>query len=463
MIVICEECGKKYRIDPGQIKGDQAKFKCKTCQHVITVNRPTEEEIGNPGPAPSAIAAPEFDFSEPDPAPGPAARMPQRDPEPLVQETVAAEEVPASEQVGEKIAAPKSKGALGLTAKVILLMLVVSLLPGALFFAINFRQTNERIIQDTERFGGQIASDLTIQVDEWIDKNIRVLRTMAETPGIRSMNRYEQEVLLKTVQANYPWMYLVFTTDTTGMNVARNDDAELIDYSDRAYVRDIIAGKDVAWQTLIGKTSKKPALVVAVPIRNNQTTVGVLAAAMQIDELSQRVANWKQGRTGFAFLVDETGKVVAHQIPEYVTTQKNESQHPLVAGYNPNRKGLIEYSDAQGREFIGHARKTQYGWTLAVQQERSEAFEPLARSRQFAFMLFGATAAAVILIAYLASRAIVTPIKKLTDAANRISVGDLGVEIESRSKDEIGELAEAITRMQDSIRLSIERLRRRRR
>jgi len=51
----------------------------------------------------------------------------------------------------------------------------------------------------------------------------------------------------------------------------------------------------------------------------------------------------------------------------------------------------------------------------------------------------------------------------LTDAANRISVGELGVEIENKSKDEIGELAEAITRMQDSIRLSIERLRRRRR
>jgi HAMP domain-containing protein len=53
-------------------------------------------------------------------------------------------------------------------------------------------------------------------------------------------------------------------------------------------------------------------------------------------------------------------------------------------------------------------------------------------------------------------------IKSLTDVAERISIGDLGIEIETQSKDEIGELAEAISRMQDSIRLSIERLRRRR-
>jgi HAMP domain-containing protein len=36
------------------------------------------------------------------------------------------------------------------------------------------------------------------------------------------------------------------------------------------------------------------------------------------------------------------------------------------------------------------------------------------------------------------------------------------MEVKTTSKDEIGELAEAISRMQDSIRLSIERLRRRR-
>jgi HAMP domain-containing protein len=53
-------------------------------------------------------------------------------------------------------------------------------------------------------------------------------------------------------------------------------------------------------------------------------------------------------------------------------------------------------------------------------------------------------------------------IKSLTDVAERISIGDLEIEVEAQSRDEIGELAEAISRMQESIRLSIERLRRRR-
>jgi HAMP domain-containing protein len=54
-------------------------------------------------------------------------------------------------------------------------------------------------------------------------------------------------------------------------------------------------------------------------------------------------------------------------------------------------------------------------------------------------------------------------IQYLTDVADRISVGDMEAEIEIHSNDEIGALGDAISRMQDSLRFSIERLRRRRR
>lgn len=66
----------------------------------------------------------------------------------------------------------------------------------------------------------------------------------------------------------------------------------------------------------------------------------------------------------------------------------------------------------------------------------------------------------VSLILYYVSN-ITGKIKTLTEAANRISVGELETHIDVRSKDEIGELADAISRMQDSIRLSIARLRKR--
>jgi methyl-accepting chemotaxis protein len=80
----------------------------------------------------------------------------------------------------------------------------------------------------------------------------------------------------------------------------------------------------------------------------------------------------------------------------------------------------------------------------------------------FGLVLFGATILAVLLISLIAGRAITRPINQLTDVAERISLGELDAQIRIRSKDEIGDLAGAIQRMADSIRLSIERLRKRR-
>ena len=450
MIVICEECGKKYKIDPGKIKGEQARFKCKACSHIITVIKQKTTDTPKPTPEPAIETPPSA------PVEAKAAESPTDGPP--SQTTTE-----ASAKAADRVERRKKKSGLGLTAKVILLMLLVSLVPGAIYFAISFKNTNDRILKDTTRFGGQITSALADEVNEWIDKNVRVLKAVAQMPGIQSMNRFEQEILLKTVQKEYPWMYLVFTTDIYGMNVARDDGKDLKDYSDRQYVQDITSGKDLTWQNLIGKTSKKPALVIAVPIQKNDQTIGVLAAAMTRDAISKRIANWRQGNTGFAFLVDQDGKVVAHQVPAFVQKQKDLSKHPLVQAAKGNQEGLLQFKDVDGQNAIGFAKATQLGWTLAIQQGKDEAFVILKDAQKFAFILMGATFVIVILIAYLASRAIVTPIRSLTDAANRISVGELGVEIKNKSKDEIGDLAEAITRMQDSIRLSIERLRRRRR
>jgi len=348
----------------------------------------------------------------------------------------------------------------GLTAKVIILMLIVSLVPLAIFAAITFKQTDNRIRNDTERLMALTASDIVANVDEWTDKNVRVLRALAKMPDIISMMREKQEPLLKAVAKEYPWMYLVFTVGPDGMNVARNDDNPLLDYSDRDYYKEAIGGKDLAWQTAIGKTSKKPALILAVPIKRADSTIGVMAMAATIEDLSKLVATWKQGQTGFAFLVDEKGKVVSHQVEDYVVQQANLNEYPLIAAFKKGQKGMI-YFDDRGTSKVGYAKETRYGWILAMQQDMRETFKILRDTGIFTYILLGITALGVVIIAWFLGRAIGSPIRKLTEVAERISVGDMGAEIKIKSKDEIGNLAEAILRMQDSLRLAIERLRRR--
>ena len=47
MLVICEDCAKKYNIDESRIKGEKAKFTCKECGHIIVVEKPEAPASGS--------------------------------------------------------------------------------------------------------------------------------------------------------------------------------------------------------------------------------------------------------------------------------------------------------------------------------------------------------------------------------------------------------------------------------
>ena len=440
MEIQCSSCSKRYRIDETRIPGTTALVRCKSCGDTIRVEKATAKP------------------PEPLPAEPPPAAVPDDTP-------IAGKPTPPpKEEVrGAVVSQGPTRVTFGLTAKLILIMLIVSLLPLGLYAWISFKQTEETSQSETAALMSQTADGLGSQVEEWIDKNVRVLKTAAAMPDIVSMDPLRQERILKTVAAEYPWMYLVFTLNPEGLNVARSDDKPLLDYSDRQYYKDVLSGKELAWQTLIGKTSKEPALVLAVPIKYGDRFFGVMAAAMTIEDISKQVAKWRKGKTGFAFLVDEKGKVVSHQDKNYVQEQKQLGDHPLIALFNRDKKdATLEFINDNGKPSIGRVKGINYGWALAIQQEKSEVLAGLRQSQQFAIILLAATVVLVTLVAWLSARAVVTPIKKLTDVAERMSLGDLNAEIDIRSKDEVGLLAQAIGRMQVSLRMAMQRLRARR-
>jgi methyl-accepting chemotaxis protein len=440
--ISCDECGKKYRVDETRMKSAQAKVKCKACSHIMVVARP-----GSQSSQPDSVSADNFEPSATAGIPEPAASQPQKVPQSVVERPRV--------QATEKTAAPGKEATaflsgqkirFGLFGKIIIVMLIVSLLPFAVFWGITLKETSERIRIETENLMAQTAKGLGIQIDSWINNNVSILRTAAQLPEIISMNRVEQEPVLKAIQKEYPWMYLVFTVGPDGMNVARDDDRPLTDYSDRQYYKDVTA------------------LVLAVPIRSGDDLVGVMAAAMTIDDISKNIATWRQGKTGFAFLVDEKGYVVAHPDKQYVVKRKNLNSHPLIASFR--KKGWLtttaKFTTPDGETAFGYVRSNNYGWALVLQQQDKEVFEGLNRVQEFALILLGCTVLLVLVISWFSARTIVTPIMSLTDAAERMSLGDLNVKIDIKSKDEIGLLAQAIGRMQTSLRLAMNRLRRKR-
>ena len=54
MDIICDACGKKYRVDETRMKGEKAKVKCKTCNNIMVITKP------KPAPPPEPSSLPEI-------------------------------------------------------------------------------------------------------------------------------------------------------------------------------------------------------------------------------------------------------------------------------------------------------------------------------------------------------------------------------------------------------------------
>ena len=100
--------------------------------------------------------------------------------------------------------------------------------------------------------------------------------------------------------------------------------------------------------------------------------------------------------------------------------------------------------------------------SAATAKMQSQAEALTNKARMIALMMLGITLLLIGIIVFIYVHRLAGKIKLLTEIAERISLGELEMEVETKSRDEIGELAEAIARMQENIRLSIERLQRRR-
>lgn len=92
-------------------------------------------------------------------------------------------------------------------------------------------------------------------------------------------------------------------------------------------------------------------------------------------------------------------------------------------------------------------------------QGRIQRFD---QQRIFSLGIAAVSLLAALLLVVTVARSISRPITHLSRVADRLSLGELDARIEIDSKDEIGELAESISRMQASLQAAIERLRSRR-
>lgn len=349
---------------------------------------------------------------------------------------------------------------LSIFQKLLITMLFVALLPLSAIWYVDYRNASAHIADSVNQRLSDTSDKLTAQLDSWMAMNLKALKQNATLPDVVSMDAGRQNRVLKSMLQEYDWTYLTFTIAPGGMSVGRSDDKPNVDYSDRVYFKQVMDGKPQGKQVVISKTNGRPALILAAPIKNPDSgnVAGIIALGAQLTDISEIITKLRIGETGYAFLLDEDGKIVAHQKTEYVEKMADFSKHPAFLARPASGKKQVEYTEG-GKKIIAYVQTAQQGWTMVTQQDYDEAYAPIAKANRNALILLFVTLVVVTAIAYFFSQRLANPIRDLTNIADEMSRGRVVTRVAAaHRKDEIGNLARAIDRMGTSIRLAMDRL-----
>lgn len=189
----------------------------------------------------------------------------------------------------------------------------------------------------------------------------------------------------------------------------------------------------------------EPRVAVAVRARGGP----VLAVEFSLRRLMPLVSESRLGARGGAVVVDRSGRVVLGPSREAIAARSSMALSPLVQAALAGKLGALSFTGADRVERLGAtAEVPDLGWVVAVDEPSEDA---LAESRLLARRTAAAVAialAAGVVLALIASGAIVRPIRALHRGAAALGGGELGHRVVAVDRgDELGDLARAFNAM----------------
>lgn len=293
------------------------------------------------------------------------------------------------------------------------------------------------------------ALNLSEKVEGFIEKHVEVLEALAIVNDVTSRNIIKQKEILASFHSHYDDFSVMFITDVNGMQIVRSDDNDLSSVADRDYFKSTYnQGETVISDVIISKTTGKPAVVIATPVRHSTgNIIGVIAATLDLSQIEQYRSEVVMGRTGYAFITDKTGVILVHPDQTMVDERTNVSDVEIVEAALSGENGTRAYKYKEQEVFGGYTTVPSTGWPVVVRQSYDEAYEPVVEVQTTTIIVGLILLLVIVIIGYLFSKWLAKPLKVLTQSAEKLSMGNLTDEIIVNTKDEIGQLAHTFERM----------------
>jgi len=300
-----------------------------------------------------------------------------------------------------------------------------------------------------------------------IEYAINIFKTQMESLAIESsitpeMTTEEIKAICDEAQEKYNFLNISYA-NAQGVPY---DNASL-DLSDRDYFKAAITGKSYMSSPLVSKrTGANSAVVlyVAAKVNNGTGYDGIVFGELSNDLFSQIIQDVTIGEKGYGFVINQTGTIVAHKdnslvesFANYAVMAEKDPEYKEMGSFisemlkKKNGKGTVRFEGSD--KYIAYTPiEGPEGWIMAMVADEDEMMATYREGNVIsilAALLFVVISA---VFSVLIARSIGNPIKKIADAADKLSVGDLDIDLNIKSQNEIGSLVKSFANLIASVR-----------
>jgi len=337
--------------------------------------------------------------------------------------------------------------------KLITILIIVSVLPIILVSGFYYQVFQKNLMASYDEFGLTQVQRTQSNVNEFMEKHLNALRSMADNPSLKNRDLVATKPLLVAGVKLFPDMSMVMD-DLNGNQIVRGDESQFGTVGTRDYYKSALAGTEAISEPLVSSTNGKIGINFAVSIKdNNGKIIGVLQSLVVLEKISEFVKKESSDNTA-VFITDKKGVILAHPKGNLTDKERDLTNTFFVKKALAGGTGSAEYSNEQGQKMLVYYTVDKLtGWAICTETPYDVVMSKVYAIRTTFAIVLIITLILVSMVGYFVAGLLTKPITKIRDQAVLVAAGDLRIEkLTINSKDEIGDLASSFNTMTENLR-----------
>ena len=316
-----------------------------------------------------------------------------------------------------------------------------------------YNKSRHIIIDYVELLAQNKAEKLVLHVEYNLEKWKSTVNMFASMDIAKNMDYEAFKEYISNNKELYNKEYeLFFISDTKGDYVSTDGDKGTI--TGRDYFHEVMnSGNTTISKPVISQDTGNYIIVVAAPIKDDTgNIIGLVGVDINLSIITDIIKDEKLGTGGYAYMINKDGLTMAHPNKNFIykyniLNDENKDTVNLGKKMTNGEEGIKYYEHDGIKKIVSYMPIKSTGWSIGMSADYNDETKSVLILRNYMLLTgIGSLALILILLNYLTDT-LVKPIDNLKKHMEMATKGDLSVQCDIHSEDEIGVLAKSFNKL----------------